>query len=439
MAEEPQDQSQQSQSPDPASEVAQAGQDVARAARSGNAYLAAAQLLTSKTGRKAIIIIIVSVIVVIILIVAFIFMVLAAIFGGVSVKDQEFVTRTKELVSINLTAEVCDNDGQNCTANLKNVSGEKLIKVIATVTPNTSRAIRNFRVRASFPQGRGEIDNSYLKLAISSNTFFDSSSSVEANKVKPFQVTCSGTPSVNDICFGLDSLSEPTTFIYTVKTRPSLAEDSVIITEVTVNGYTEGFAGNVDLQDVFQRGSRIGTLKSQRLADLFNEVGEASGVPSCALAGIAAIESADFFFNALDSHDAFTTGLRVTSVNHAVGIMQVSTPGPGDIGLSMSALRKGAAMAGRALDDMLANQYDMKTNIFFGAGYLQEKIGRGEWTNPADLERTGRGYYGACAYNGGNYCTEFRDNVLKCEANNPSTALKVNTNQKEDRASTPSP
>lgn len=420
-----------------AASAAQAGQNLAKLAKASNPAGLAASVLTDKKSRKKLIILLLALILIPLLLGGMIIMMIAALFGGKGNNDTASST-VRQFINLRKSVVVCDSDGQNCEAKSTGVKGEKLLIYSITLTPTASN-LKFVTLRDLFGQGKEKLQPNFLRMGIGSNpSFFDIEANIK-NEAEIAQVSngCRGDYSLDNICFGVAELTGPATFVVTVKTKPDFTEEEVIINEALVNGFREGFGGQVDAQDIFKRARLSGVIRSQRLIDLFNEVGSLSGVPACALAGIAALESPDFFFNALDDHDAFTQGLTTVSPANAVGLMQVSIPT--GIGTSQSALDKGAAMAGRPLTEILAkpNYFDLRTNIFLGAGYLQEKIGRGDWTDDRQVYNTGCRYHGVCPFPGGDYGSDFLNNLRKCELNNPSAESKVRPNEKEDRTITP--
>lgn len=58
-------------------------------------------------------------------------------------------------------------------------------------------------------------------------------------------------------------------------------------------------------------------------------------------------------------------------------------------------------------------------NLAVGAAMLNGKLGNGSWDNSTDLQGAIRGYYGACDYPGGNYCTEVVNDFQNCKTTTP--------------------
>lgn len=184
---------------------------------------------------------------------------------------------------------------------------------------------------------------------------------------------------------------------------------------------TVGSTGNsITTSCQFTRAGVSQPIKSSKLLSLFQEVSQKSGIPASVLAGIAAHESQDFTFNALDSHSALInagfTGIECkphfpTSPTGALGFMQVQPPlrilqRARPDAYSEPGVRKGAELAGKTLESLTMQDFcDVKTSIYLGAGVLLSKNGMQAPTTSNDVEKAVCGYFGACVYtsNGSSY------------------------------------
>lgn len=236
-------------------------------------------------------------------------------------------------------------------------------------------------------------------------------------------------------------------------------------------GAPTAFISTSDIsQCKFTRGGTSAPIKSRVLQSWITETAAKENIPIAIMASVTMHENPDFVSNADDQHDAIKNNYyyRVSKVNegsnkntNAIGLFQISvgqTPtsegivdhcealfGSGIITKAADKLGKKVreksyycvldfdervkrfcqtdrvernrtyGIPDKPYDESYINLCNLQDNILTGAVFLNTTIRGKSWDDAANLRSAISGFYGACVYPGGDYCTEVAADYQSCK------------------------
>lgn len=77
-------------------------------------------------------------------------------------------------------------------------------------------------------------------------------------------------------------------------------------------------------------------------------------------------------------------------------------------------------------DDSYINLCRLEDNLAIGGEFLLSTLGSGSWENESQFKEAIRGYYGGCAYPGGDYCNEVYKGYQSCRPQSTNTLIQNN-------------